>query len=89
VDLCEFKASLVYRVSFRTARATERKAVLKTKTKPTNQTNKQKKQMKKAGLNCCCFLTLSVCYIPLCRTRDVLGLNVLKKEKGLSRKLGR
>ena len=30
-DLCERKASLVYRVSFRTARATQRKPVLKNK----------------------------------------------------------
>jgi hypothetical protein len=28
-DLCEFKASLVYRVSSRTTRATQRKLVLK------------------------------------------------------------
>ena len=27
MDLCEFKASLVYRVSFRTARATQRNPV--------------------------------------------------------------
>ena len=34
VDLCEFKASLVYRVSSRTARPTERNPVLGRKTKP-------------------------------------------------------
>jgi hypothetical protein len=28
VDLCEFKASLVYRASFRTARATQKKPCL-------------------------------------------------------------
>ena len=31
VDLCEFKDSLVYRVSFRTSRATQRNPVLKNK----------------------------------------------------------
>jgi hypothetical protein len=36
--ISEFKASLVYRVSFRTARATQRKPVSRKK-----QTNKQKK----------------------------------------------
>ena len=44
VDLCEFEASLVYRVSSRTARATQRNPVSKTKTnQPTNKTNKQTK----------------------------------------------
>jgi hypothetical protein len=33
VDLCEFEASLVYRVSSRIARATQRNPVLKNKTK--------------------------------------------------------
>jgi hypothetical protein len=32
VDLCEFKASLVYRVSSRTVKATQRNPVLKNKT---------------------------------------------------------
>ena len=32
VDLCEFEVSLVYRVSFKTARATKRNLVSKTKT---------------------------------------------------------
>ena len=32
-DLCEFEASLGYRVSFRTARATQRNPVLKNKSK--------------------------------------------------------
>jgi hypothetical protein len=37
-DLCEFEASLVYRVSFRTARATQRNPVL----------NKQKQNKKES-----------------------------------------
>ena len=37
-DLCESEASLIYRASFRTARATQRNPCLKTK----QQTNKQK-----------------------------------------------
>jgi hypothetical protein len=41
-DLCEFQASLVYRMSSRTARATQRNPVWKTK-----QTNKQKIKKKK------------------------------------------
>ena len=42
VELCEFKASLVYRVSSRTARATQRNPVLKNQptNQPTNQTRK-------------------------------------------------
>jgi hypothetical protein len=47
--ISEFKASLVYRVSSRTARATQRNPVskkTKTKTKPTNQPNKQKNPKK-------------------------------------------
>jgi hypothetical protein len=40
MDLCEFEASLVYRVSSRTARATWRNPVLKNKNK--KQTNKHK-----------------------------------------------
>jgi hypothetical protein len=38
--ISEFEASLVYRVSSRTARATQRNPALKNQ-KPTNQTNKQ------------------------------------------------
>jgi hypothetical protein len=38
VDLCEFKASVVYRVSSRTARATQRNPV--SKNKKTKQMNK-------------------------------------------------
>jgi len=37
VDLCEFEASLVYRESSRTARATEKKACLKNKNKNKNK----------------------------------------------------
>jgi hypothetical protein len=40
VDVCEFEASLVYRVSSRTARATERNPVLK---KKQNQTRTKQK----------------------------------------------
>ena len=35
MDLCEFQASLVYRASFRTARATQRNLVSKKKKKKT------------------------------------------------------
>ena len=41
VDLCEFKDSLVYRVSSRTARDTQRNLVLK-KTKQNNNNQKKK-----------------------------------------------
>jgi hypothetical protein len=40
VDLCDFEASLIYRVSSRTARATQRNPVSKTKTKK-NPVSKQ------------------------------------------------
>jgi hypothetical protein len=43
--ISEFKASLVYRVSSRTARATQRKPVWKNK-----QTNKQTKQLETLAL---------------------------------------
>jgi hypothetical protein len=50
-----FEAILVYRVSSRTARATERNPVLKKKTKqknqPTNQTNKQTNKQAKISRN--------------------------------------
>jgi hypothetical protein len=43
--ISEFKASLVYRVSFRTVRATQRNPVSKTKTKKQKQNkNKNKKE---------------------------------------------
>ena len=44
VDLCEFRASLVYKVSFRTARLLHRET-LSQKNKQTNKTNKQKPGM--------------------------------------------
>jgi hypothetical protein len=50
-QISEFKASLVYRVSSRTAKATQRNPVSKNKqtNKQTNKkTNKQKKKEKKA-----------------------------------------
>jgi hypothetical protein len=43
--ISEFEASLVYRVSSRTARATQRNPVSKNKTKQ-NKTNKQTKDIK-------------------------------------------
>jgi hypothetical protein len=46
VDLCEFKASCVYKVSSRRARITQRNPVLKNKTK---QTNKQKDMVWRDG----------------------------------------
>ena len=46
VDLHEFEASLVYRVSSRRARATQRNTVLK-KQKP--KTNKKKKEKERKG----------------------------------------
>jgi hypothetical protein len=45
--ISEFEASLVYRVSSRTARATQRNPVSKNKNK---QTNKQKTKIKKRAL---------------------------------------
>ena len=38
-DLCEFKASLVYKLSSRTNRATQRNPVLKNKTNNNNNNN--------------------------------------------------
>jgi hypothetical protein len=46
-QISEFEASLVYRVSSRTAKATQRNPVLKTKQNKTKQTKKKKKQKKK------------------------------------------
>ena len=51
VDLCEFKASLVYKVSSRTAKATWRN--LKTRNK---QTNKHTKKIKKTHTLFCFHL---------------------------------
>jgi hypothetical protein len=46
-QISEFEASLVYKVSSRTARATQRNPVLKKKTKTNKQKTKQnKKRMK-------------------------------------------
>ena len=41
MNLCEFQAGLVYRVSSRTARGTERPHLEKPTKQPTNQPNKQ------------------------------------------------
>lgn len=43
VELCEFEASLTYRVNSRTARATQRDSVSQNKT-PSTQTNKSQKK---------------------------------------------
>jgi hypothetical protein len=43
-QISEFKASLVYKVSFRTARATQRNPVLKNKQKTKNKKQKQKQK---------------------------------------------
>jgi hypothetical protein len=49
-QISEFEVSLVYRVSSRTARATQRNPVLKTKTKiKQNKTNKQTNKQNKSG----------------------------------------
>jgi hypothetical protein len=45
-DHCEFEASLVYRVSSRTARATQRKPASKSKAKQ-KQNRKERKEKKK------------------------------------------
>jgi hypothetical protein len=42
--ISEFKASLVYRMSFKIARATQKNPVSENKTKPTNQMNKNKQK---------------------------------------------
>ena len=44
VGLCEFEASLVYRVSSRIARATQRNPVLEKTNKQTNKKNNKKKK---------------------------------------------
>jgi hypothetical protein len=41
LPIFKFKASLVYRASSRTARATQRNTVLKNQNQPTKQTNKK------------------------------------------------
>jgi hypothetical protein len=61
--ISEFKASLVYRVSSRTARATQRNLVskkkknTKTKTKENKTKKKKNKQTKKKEMNCRCPLS--------------------------------
>ena len=50
-DLCEFKASLIYRVSTKTARATRRNPVSKTKTKPNQTKPNQTKKDSKTWVN--------------------------------------
>jgi hypothetical protein len=45
-QISEFNASLVYKVSSRTARAIQRNPVSKNKTKTNKQTNKQKNKKK-------------------------------------------
>jgi hypothetical protein len=42
VDFCELEASLIYRVSSRTARATQRNPVSQNKTKQNSQTTRTK-----------------------------------------------
>jgi hypothetical protein len=49
VDLCEFKASLVYRASSRTAKATQRNPLSKTN-KQTNKTKEEREKRKKCRL---------------------------------------
>jgi hypothetical protein len=51
VDICEFKVSLVYRVSSRTARFTQRNPVLK------NQNQNQKKKNQKTKKSTAFFIT--------------------------------
>lgn len=48
VDHCEFKAGLVYRMSYGIVGAIE-KTCLKTKNQPNNQTNKKAKERKEGG----------------------------------------
>jgi hypothetical protein len=52
VDLCEFEASLVYRVSFRTARATQRDPVLKKQRKKDSEYVATKYFLRKAFKIC-------------------------------------
>jgi hypothetical protein len=58
-QISEFEASLVYKVSSRTARATERNPVSKNQKKKKKKKRKEKKR-KKAGLEGSCFLLLSL-----------------------------
>jgi hypothetical protein len=56
VDLCEFKASLVYRMNSRTARATQRNPVSKNKTKQNKTKQNKTKQNKMSVLPHLAFL---------------------------------
>ena len=47
MDLCEFKASLVYRMSSKTGRATQRNSLQKKKNKKRKRKRKKKKKKKK------------------------------------------
>ena len=56
--LCEFKASLVYKVNFRTARGTQRNSVLKNQTKPTKPKQKECEKLLFPHLTVCfCLVT--------------------------------
>ena len=48
-DLCEFKDSMIYRVSFRTAQDTQRNPFFKNKTKPHEKKKKRKEKDKRRG----------------------------------------
>ena len=52
-DLCEFEASLLYKVSSTTVKGTQRNLVLKNKNKQTNkQTNKNVLMTRRTPLHC-------------------------------------
>jgi hypothetical protein len=61
--ISEFEASLVYRVSFRTARATQRNPVLKNKqNKQKKKKRKRKEQRKTFKKRCNLYLLVSICF---------------------------
>jgi hypothetical protein len=66
--ISEFKASLVYKVSSRTARAIQRNLVLKKKKKQ-NKTKRRKKKRKKEVPETS-LIALPVTHIPSCPTPD-------------------
>ena len=74
-DLCEFEASLVFRVSSRTTRATRRNLVSKNKkTKQINKTNQPNKQKETTRAS---FLHSQIPSIALDQTKtDIYILNV-------------
>jgi hypothetical protein len=80
-DLCEFKASMVYRVSSRTARATQKNPVSKKQKQKNknkkNQTNKNKNKNKTSKRNIH-FKRYSIPVLAL--ERNISGL---KKKKSL------